>query len=174
MRPLSGSSDILIALLLLATVSCASAPPATSSGNRFQLQGSIRVEGDHPFNRVIVLADPRDVRWILDPGEKEAELSLLDGYDVVLTCYGVPGRGGGRDASVESYVLVPPAGMTAMRGRIVSEGGSIFLNTDSGSYILIGPLAAALEAFGDHHAWVWGTMDDGGSVEASGYEVLGP
>jgi len=174
MRPLSGSSDILIALLLLATVSCASAPPSASSRDRFQLEGSLMVEGDHPFNRVIVLSDPQDLRWNLDPGGMEAELSLLDGYNVVLTCSGIPGRDGERDARVESYVLVPPEGMTAVLGRIAINDESIMLISKSGRHMLVGPLTAALEAFGDHRAWVWGIMGDGGLVEVSGYEVLGP
>jgi hypothetical protein len=174
MRLLSGSSDILIALILLATVSCASTPPATSSGERFQLKGSIRVEGDHPFDRVIVLSDPQGVKWNLDPGGMEAELSLLDGYDVVLTCSGVPGRVGERDARVESYLLVPPEGMVVVMGRISISGETILLNSEDIGYMLTGPLTAALEAFGGHRAWIWGIMGDGDAVEVSGYEVLGP
>jgi hypothetical protein len=174
MRPLSGFSDILIAVLLLAVASCASAPPASSFREPFQLEGSIRVEGDQPFNRVIVLSDPDGVRWNLDPGDLEAELSLLDGYDVMLTCSGIQGGGGERDALVESYVLVAPEGMIAVLGSISVGDGSIFLNVSGRSYLLDGRLTAALEAFGDHRAWVWGMEGDGDVLEVSGYEVLGP
>ena len=174
MRPLSGFSDILIAVLLLTAASCASAPPASSSREPFRLEGSIRVEGDQPFNRVMVLSDPQGIRWNLDPGNLEAELSLLDGYDVMLTCSGIPGKGGERDALVENYVLVPPDGMIAVLGSIATAGESIILNVDGGSYRLSGPLTAALETFGDHRAWVWGTPGGGDALEVSGYEVLGP
>ena len=175
MRPLSGFSDIPIAVLLLAMVaSCASAPPASSSREPFQLAGFIRVEGDQPFNRVIVLSDPQGIRWNLDPGDLEAELSLLDGYDVMLTCSGIPGKGGERDARVTNYVLVPPKGMIAVLGSISIADESIFLNIDGGTYTLNGPLTAVLEAFGDHRAWVWGISGDGDTLDVSGYEVLGP
>ena len=156
MRPLSGFSDILIAVLLLTVASCAFAPPASSFREPFLLEGSIRVEGDQPFNRVIVLSDTDGVRWNLDPGDLEAELSLLDGYDVLLTCSGIPGGGGERDALVESYVLIAPEGMIAVLGSISVGDESIFLNTDGGRHRLNGPLTAALEAFGDYRAWVWG------------------
>ncbi len=174
MRPLSGFSDILIVVLLLTVASCASAPPASSSREPFQLEGSIRVEGDQPFNRAIVLSDSQGIRWSLDPGALEAELSLLDGYDVRLTCTGIPGKGSERDARVENYVLVPPDGMIAVLGSIAIAGESIVLNNDGGSYRLNGPLTAALETFGDHRAWVWGTPGGGDTLEISGYEVLGP
>ena len=174
MRLLSGFSDILIALLLLAVVSCASAPPASSSREPFQLEGSIRIEGDQPFNRAFILSDAQEIRWNLDPGDLEPELSLLDGYDVILTCSGIPGRGGERDALVESYLLVPPAGMIAVVGRISIAGESILLISETGRHMLAGPLTAALEAFSDHRAWVWGTEAGGDLVEVSGYEVLGP
>ncbi|MCK4549936.1 MAG: hypothetical protein KAU49_07190 [Candidatus Krumholzibacteria bacterium] len=174
MRPLSGFSDVLIAVLLLAVASCASAPPASSSREPFQLEGSIRVEGDQPFNRVIVLSDAQGIRWNLDPGDLEAELSLLDGYDVLLTCSGIPGKGGVRDALVESYVLVPPDGMIALQGSISIDDESIILNVDGRRHRLNGPLTAALETFGDHRAWVWGISGDGDTIEISGYEVLGP
>lgn len=174
MRPLSGFSDILIAVLLLTAASCASSPPASSSREPFRLEGSVRVEGDQPFNRAIILSDPQGIRWNLDPGVLEAELSLLDGYDVRLVCSGIPGRGGERDALVESYVLVPPDGMISVLGSIAVTGESIFLNVDGDRYRLIGPLTDALESFGDYRAWVWGTQGDGGTLEISGYEVLGP
>jgi len=174
MRPLSGFSDILIAVLLLAVASCASAPPASSFREPFQLEGSIRVEGDQPFNRVIVLSDPDGIRWNLDPGVLEAEMSLLDGYDVLLTCSGIQGGGGERDALVESYVLVAPEGMIAVLGNLSVGDGAIFLNADKGRYRLDGPLTAALGAFGAHRAWVWGVSGDGDILEVNGYEVLGP
>ncbi len=174
MRPLSGFSDILIAVLLLAVFSCASAPPTSSSMEPFQLEGSIRVEGDQPFNRVIVLLDSQGIKWNLDPGDLEAELNLLDGHDVMLTCSGIPGKGGERDALVESYVLVPPDGMIAVLGSISIDDGSIVLNAESERYRLNGPLTAALEAFSDHRAWVWGISGDGDTLDVSGYEVLGP
>jgi hypothetical protein len=174
MRPLSGFSDILIAVFLLAVVSCASAPPVSSSLEPFQLEGSIHVEGDQPFDRVVVLSDPQGIRWNLDPGDLEAELILLDGYDVKLTCSGIPGRGGERDALVESYVLVPPEGMIAVLGSLSIDDGSIILNVDGVKHRLNGPLTAVLGAFGDHRAWVWGIEGDSGLVEVSGYEVLGP
>ncbi len=174
MRPLSGFSDVLIAVLLLAVASCASAPPDSSSWEPFQLEGSIRVEGDQPFNRVIVLSDPQGIRWNLDPGELEAELSLLNGYDVLLTCSGIPGKGGERDALVVSYMLVPPEGMISVMGSISIEDESIFLNTDGRRHRLNGPLTAALKAFGDHRAWVWGVSGDSDILDVNGYEVLGP
>lgn len=174
MRPLSGFSDILIAVLLLAVASCASAPPASSSLEPFQLEGSIRVEGDQPFNRVIVLSDSQGIRWNLDPGDLEVELILLDGYDVTLVCSGIPGKGGERDALVESYVVVPPDGQIALLGNISIDDESIFLIVDRGRHRLSGPLTAALEAFDDHRAWVWGISGDGDTLDVSGYEVLGP
>ncbi len=174
MRLLSGPSDILIALLLLAVTSCASAPPASSSMEQFQLEGSIRVEGDQPFNRVIVLSDSQEIRWNLDPGDLEAELILLDGYDVTLVCSGIPGKRGERDALVESYVLVPPEGMVAVLGDLSVGDETVFLNVDGSSYRLNGPLTAALRAFDDHRAWVWGMPGDGDILDVSGYEVLGP
>ena len=174
MRPLSGFSDILIAVLLLAVASCASAPPASSFREPFQLEGSIRVEGDQPFNRVIVLSDPDGVRWNLDPGDLEAELSLLDGYDVLLTCSGIQGGGGERDALVESYVLVAPEGMIAVLGSISIEDESILLIAGSRSHILSGPLTDALKAFEDHRAWIWGIKGEVDTIEINGYEILGP
>jgi len=174
MRPLSGFSNILIAPLLLAVVSCASAPPASSFREPFQLEGSIRIEGDQPFNRAFILSDSQGIRWNLDPGGLEAELSLLDGYDVTLICSGIQGRGGERDALVESYVLVPPAGMIAVLGRISMAGELILLNSEIGRHMLSGPLTSALEAFDDHRAWVWGLPGDGDVLEVGGYEVLGP
>jgi len=174
MRPLSGFSDILIAVLLLVVASCASAPPVSSSMEPFQLEGSIRVEGDQPFNRVIVLSDSQGIRWNMDPGELEAELILLDGYEVMLTCSGIPGKGGERDALVESYVVVPPDGMIAVLGSISIDDESIFLIIGSGRHRLNGPLTAALEAFDDHRARVWGLPGDGDTLDVNGYEVLGP
>jgi hypothetical protein len=174
MRPLSGFSDILIALLLLAVASCASAPPASSTGEPFQLAGSLHVEGDHPFNRAIILSDSQGLRWNLDPGDLEAELSLLDGYNVMLTCSGFPGGSGERDALVVHYGLVPPEGMIAVLGSLSIDEGSIILNVDGMKHRLEGPLTAALEAFDDHRAWVWGISGDGETLDVSGYEVLGP
>jgi hypothetical protein len=174
MRPLSGFSDILIAALMLAAVSCASSPPASSSIEPFELEGSIRVEGDQPFNRAIVLSDAQGIGWNLDPGNLEPELSLLDGYDVRLTCKGIPGRGRKRDATVEGYVLVPPEGMVSLLGIISVEGESVLLDAGGQRYRLSGPLTSALVSFGGFRAWVWGTPGDGDILEASGYEVLGP
>lgn len=174
MRRLSGFSDFLIVLLLLAMASCASAPPTSSPMEPFRLEGSIRVEGDQPFNRVIVLSDSQGIRWNLDPGYLEVELSLLDGYDVMLTCSGIPGKGGERDALVESYELLPPEGMIAVLGNISIDDGSIFLIIDDGRHRLNGPLTAALEAFDDYRAWVWGLSGDDDTLDVSGYEVLGP
>jgi hypothetical protein len=174
MRPLSGFSDILIALLLLTVASCASAPPASSSREPFQLEGSLRVEGDQPFNRVLILSDPEGVRWNLDPGDMEAELSLLDGYEVILTCSGIPGKSSERDAVVKGYQLVPPDGMIALLGNISTEAGAVFLGTGNMNYRLEGPLTAALEAFGGYRAWMWGTAGDGEILEVGGYEILGP
>jgi len=174
MRRLSGFSDILIAVLLLAVASCASAPPSSSSKEPFHLEGSIRVEGDQPFDRVIVLSDSQGIRWNLDPGDLEVELILLDGYDVMLTCSGIPGKGGERDALVESYVVVPPEGMIAVLGSISLDDESVFLIIGDGRHRLSGPLTAALEAFDDHRAWVWGISGNGDTLDVSGYEVLGP
>jgi hypothetical protein len=122
----------------------------------------------------IILSDPQGIRWNLDPGVLEAELSLLDGYDARLVCSGIPGRGGERDALVVSYVLVPPDGMISVLGSIAVAAESIFLNVDGDRYRLPGPLTDALGVFGDYRAWVWGTEGDGGTLEISGYEVLGP
>jgi len=173
MRLSSGFSNALIFLLLPATISCASAPPAGSSADLFRLKGSIRVEGDQPFDRVIVLSDPQGIRWNLDPGDLEAELSLLDGYTVILDCRGI-NTGGELDAIVDGYTLVPPEGMTALLGRFeVSESG-ISLITEKDSYTIRGPLTSVLESFDGHRAWVWGKESADGLIDISGYEVLGP
>jgi hypothetical protein len=140
----------------------------------FQLEGSVRVEGDQPFNRAIVLSDPEGVRWNIDPGALEAELSLLDGYDVRLVCTGIAGTGGDRDARAESYLLIPPEGMIAALGIISLVDESILLNSGGNRYRLTGPLTPALEAFSGNRAWVWGTKGDVDTLDVSGYEVLGP
>jgi hypothetical protein len=173
MRLSSGFSNTLLVLLPLIIASCASAPPATSPDELFQLEGSLRVEGDQPFDRVILLSDPEDVRWNLDPGKLEADLSLLDGYRVVLTCRGIP-KDSERDALVEAYSLVPPEGMVAELGILTTADESIFLNAGGDRFKLEGPLKDALKAFADHRAWVWGHGGPEGVITMSGYEVLGP
>jgi hypothetical protein len=174
MRPSSGFSNVLIALLLLATASCASAPPSVTSKETFELKGSLSIEGDQPFDRAIVLVDSNKVKWRLDPGSLEAELSLLAGYEVVLTCSGIPGMGSEMDARVTGYKLVPPEGLAAILGNIRSEDGSVMLEAEEGEYRLIGPLSSALEAFLGNRAWIWGSLDRDGAIEVSGYEVIGP
>ncbi len=174
MRLSSGYSDIPIAVLLLVLGSCASTPPASHPGERFSLRGSLRVEGDQPFHREIVLSDGEGVEWKIDPGRLEPELVLLDGYEVSIRCRRAGGSGGGKDAVAESYRLVPPGGMTAARGRIVVDGGAISLGADKGLYRLTGPLSDALRAFAGQRAWVWGAAGEGGTLDVRGYEVIGP
>jgi hypothetical protein len=174
MRFSSGSSESISMLFLLLLVSCASAPPSISTSEPFQLEGTIDVMGDQPFDRVIVLSDSEDVRWNLDPGELEAELSLLDGYMARLTCSAVPGRGSERDARVETYVILPPEGMTAVLGRLeAGDVQSLLVGADGSKFRLGGPLSSALLGFGGNRAWIWGRVD-GRILEVSGYEILGP
>jgi hypothetical protein len=173
MRLSSGFSEVLIFFLLPIAFSCASAPPALSPADSFRLEGSIRVEGDQPFDRVIVLSDTQGIRWSLDPGDLESELSLLDGYRVILDCRGIP-TGGELDALVEGYRLVPPEGMIAVLGRFHARESGISLITENDRYTIEGPLTSVLESFDGHRAWVWGKAGADGSIDISGYEVLGP
>jgi len=173
MRPLSGYSDLLPALTLLAALSCAPAPPASSPAEQFELKGTLHIEGTQPFDRDIVLVDRQGIRWRLDPGGLETELRLLDGYDVVLTCRGIGGRSSERDAEVQSYMLIPPDGMIAVLGTVSVSADSVYLAADENRYRLEGPLSAALKVFEDNRSWVWGRIVGRDDLEVGGYEIIG-
>lgn len=174
MRPLSGYSKFPLSLFLLAAMSCASAPPASSPAEQFELTGALLVEGTQPFDRDIVLVDSQGIRWNLDPGRLATEMRLLDGYGVVLTCRGIEGRGSERDAEVQSYLLIPPDGMIALLGSLFIEKEAVFLVAGDRRLVLEGPLAGALKAFGENRVWVWGEAGGGDALVVSGYEILGP
>jgi len=175
----SGRASALAFAAAMIAASCASAPPRTASKETFFIEGRLLVEGAHPFDRVILVEDEDGVRWPLEAGRLDYEMSLLEGHLVRVSCRraGIH-RGEGTIEAVE-YTLGPVDGMTPVRGVLIRSAGSPALETPGGTLLLTGPLSVVVGEWDGHEAWVWGSGEPGPAggvrrvIEVSGFEVLG-
>ena len=167
----------LAALILAMLVSCASAPPAADRAATFQLEGMLHVSGSDPFGRALELVDAKGMRWRIEPGPFENELSLLGGHEVRVVCRGL--KGGASVVSVAGYEMLPVDGHIPLPGIISVRNGSIWLVGGEANIVLRGPLAEALAEFDGHAVWVWGEHTQyrvgrtPGAVKVAGYVVMG-
>ena len=171
-----------LAIFLLCTCfSCASAPSGSNEPARGTAVGAIRVSGNHPYERQLVLAGETGGYWLLRAPELEAELLLLDGQSV--RAHGIisGGSSGPRELTVEWYELVAPHGGFAAVGRLGSYRGSLVLLCDRYKWgqapievSIEGPLRESLGNYVGYRVWISGERvggDGEDDLEAAGLEA---
>ena len=184
MRLLSACSKFLpgkrlkhasVALFLISSLvfSCASKEnPGYSYRN--SIDGIVVIRGGGPLTRTVLLEDRHGIRTVVKSGKWKDELASLKGRRVMVRGDMEGSPRFGYSIRVQSYQLVPPPGMIAVRGVLNLTGGHLRIinRKTGGSYIIEGKLGPALRQLAGYQIWVWGGKEDS-IIKVEGYELIG-
>lgn len=164
-----------VALLLLSALlfSCSTRNISEYRSNN-TIDGIVVIRGGGPLTRTVLVEDRHGIRTVVKSVKWRAELASLKGRRVMVRgdLEGSPRFG--YSIRVQSYQLVPPPGMIAVRGVLsLAEDQLRILNRETGeSYIIEGKLGPALRQLAGYQIWVWGGEEDS-IITAEGYELTG-
>ncbi|MGM0484277.1 MAG: OB-fold nucleic acid binding domain-containing protein [Candidatus Krumholzibacteriota bacterium] len=169
-----------MALLLLTAVlfSCAGKGISGHAG-RNVIDGDVIIRGGGPLTRTVLLEDEHGIRTVVKSGKWRDELASLKGRRVKVRGYIEGSPRFGYSIEVKSYQLVPPAGMTAVRGVVNFIDGRLKLQDIrmGREFIIHGKLGAALKQLAGYEIWAWGREEKGieeaASITVEGYELIG-
>jgi len=170
----------LVFYLLTALSSCASAPPDFGTPLPGVVAGTIRISGNHPYERQLVLAGEDGLYWLLRAPALEAELLQLDGQAVRVHGIISGSSSGPRELSVERYELLAPPGRIAAVGTLGERQGLLVLRCDpdegeaaSFEVFIEGPLREPLGHFVGYRVWISGERTVAGAGDASDFDAAG-
>ncbi|MBU8920912.1 MAG: hypothetical protein KOO63_03530 [Bacteroidales bacterium] len=159
---------------------CTAAPPAERITNdNSTIEGSLRVEGSNPFDRLVTIVDRDGVEWkLVNPG-LESELASLEEF-IIRVGYPVSGLNDTEHTlKIESYEIIPPEGTIAIDGVLDLIDGRLSVTMKSGKRFLVsGALVNALSNYSEYRVWVWGavhaasSVSEPDSIDVEGYEVM--
>jgi len=166
----------LVALSLLSAVlfSCAS-KEISGYSSKNMIDGNVVIRGGGPLTRTVLLEDRYGIRTVVKSGKWRDELASLKGRRIKASGNIEGSSRFGYSINVQSYQLVPPEGMIAVRGVLAfAEGRLRLLNEGPGEdeYIMEGKLGPALRQLAGYQIWVWGREEDA-TIEVEGYELIG-
>jgi len=184
MRLLSACSKFLagrrpkhahVALFLLSAIlfSCSSKNiPEYRSDDT--IDGIVVIRGGGPLSRTVLLEDRHGIRTVVRSGKWRDEIASLKGRRVMVRGDMEGSPRFGYSIRVQSYQLVPPPGMIAVRGVLsLAEGHLRIINRKTGGwYIIEGKLVPALRQLAGYQIWVWGGEEDS-IIKVEGYELIG-
>ena len=138
------------------------------------IEGIVVIRGGGPLTRTVLLEDRHGIRTVVKSGKWGDELASLKGRRVMVRGDMEGSPRFGYSIMVQSYQLVPPPGMMAVRGVLnLNEGQLRILNGKTGrSYIIKGKLGPALRQLAGYEIWVWGGEEDS-IITVEGYELIG-
>lgn len=184
----AGAGISLLYPVLCITLLIFSAALPASCGSKYvsdyinsrTVAGEVIVRGGGPMTRTVLIRDDYGLKTRVNDSSVCDELARLKGRRVRIRgkVKGSPRYGYSID--VESYRLVPPSGMIAVRGVVnVSQGNPCLIEKTSGSEVLFeGRLSDILIELTGYELWVWGKEEKSGSgdkiIRVEGYDLIAP
>ena len=180
--PLSSASirATLTLSLLAAFLSCASAPPSPGLPVSGAAEGTIRISGNHPYDRQIVLMGEDGRYYLLHTAALQGELLALDGQ--MVRAHGRIGStaGGTEELSVEWYELLAADGGFAAVGTLGVEGEELVLRCGRGDgsaapieVLIEGPLRESIGHYAGNRVWIRGERVSAGGDSPDPSGVIG-